>query len=583
MITESYIMQLKAACDIVSVISSYIPLKQNGRTKKCLCPFHLEKTPSFVIYEDTQSFYCYGCGVGGDVITFIMRIENLEYMEALKFLAERAGLPLPESERDNKQAEQRKRLLELNRKAAHYFHSMLKSPEGKTARDYFASRKLSAKTVVKYGLGYAPDSWNSLRDTFRKQGYTYEEMEQADLVIRSKSGSYYDKFRGRVIFPILDLRGNVVAFGGRVLGDATPKYLNTSDTPVFQKKRNLFSLNFAKNSREKTLILSEGYMDVIAMNQAGFDGAVATLGTALTSEQARLISRYADDVIIAYDSDEAGQKATNRASKLFASAGVTARVLRLYGAKDPDEFIKKYGSGKFQILLQKSGTVTQTQAQSLKDRYDLKKPEEKQKYLLEYCGMIAQMPDALERQVYIGQLATECEVSREAIEIQVKHMIASQRKRNSKQDDKFISGRLYTRDKVNPDSEKYPRAVRAEEGILHFMMSNPDFYPYITENISPDDFKTELNRRLYERICEELSRNSSVDFSALHDKFSEDEISRFSRILNDGGRIASTKESLDDCIAVLKKMREKMAPEDIMALTPQQLEEKRLKTARQKK
>ena len=583
MITEGYIMQLKAACDIVSIISSYVPLKQNGRNRKCLCPFHLEKTPSFVVYEDTQSFYCYGCGAGGDVITFIMRIENLEYLEALKLLAERVGLPLPENERDDQQAKLRQRLLELNRQAARYFHSVLKGPDGKSARDYFAQRRLSAKTIVRYGLGYAPDSWNALRNTFQKQGYSYEEMVQADLIVRSKSGSYYDKFRNRVIFPILDLRGNVIAFGGRVLDDQTPKYVNTSDTLVFQKKRNLFSLNFAKNSREKTLILAEGYMDVIAMHQAGFTGAVATLGTALTSEQARLISRYADDVVIAYDSDEAGQKATSRASKLFGAAGVTARVLRLYGAKDPDEFIKKYGSGKFQILLKNAGTVTQTQTERLKEQYDLERPEEKRKYLLEYCAMIAQMSDALERQVYIGQLALECGVSREAIELQVRHMIRAQRKRQQKQMQQISGDRLRIRDKVNPDGEKYPRAARAEEGILHFMMANPDFYYYITELLSPDDFKTKWNRQIYERICERLQQNLTIDFVGFHDQFSADEISRFSRILNNGGQIASTQESLDDCIAVLKAAREKMSPEDILSLTPQQLEEKRLETAKQKK
>ena len=403
------------------------------------------------------------------------------------------------------------------------------------------------------------------------------------MIVRSKSGSYYDKFRNRVIFPILDLRGNVIAFGGRVLDDQTPKYVNTSDTLVFQKKRNLFSLNFAKNSREKTLILAEGYMDVIAMHQAGFTGAVATLGTALTSEQARLISRYADDVVIAYDSDEAGQKATSRASKLFGAAGVTARVLRLYGAKDPDEFIKKYGSGKFQILLKNAGTVTQTQTERLKEQYDLERPEEKRKYLLEYCAMIAQMSDALERQVYIGQLALECGVSREAIELQVRHMIRAQRKRQQKQMQQISGDRLRIRDKVNPDGEKYPRAARAEEGILHFMMANPDFYYYITERLSPDDFKTKWNRQIYERICERLQQNLTIDFVGFHDQFSADEISRFSRILNNGGQIASTQESLDDCIAVLKAAREKMSPEDILSLTPQQLEEKRLETAKQKK
>ena len=259
------------------------------------------------------------------------------------------------------------------------------------------------------------------------------------------------------------------------------------------------------------------------------------------------------------------------------------KVLRLYGAKDPDEFIKKYGSGKFQILLKNAGTVTQTQTERLKEQYDLERPEEKRKYLLEYCAMIAQMSDALERQVYIGQLALECGVSREAIELQVRHMIRAQRKRQQKQMQQISGDRLRIRDKVNPDGEKYPRAARAEEGILHFMMANPDFYYYITERLSPDDFKTKWNRQIYERICERLQQNLTIDFVGFHDQFSADEISRFSRILNNGGQIASTQESLDDCIAVLKAAREKMSPEDILSLTPQQLEEKRLETAKQKK
>lgn len=583
MISESYIMQLKAACDIVSIISSYTPLKRDGRTQKCLCPFHLEKTPSLVVYENTQSFYCFGCGKGGDVISFIMYIENLEYPEAVKFLSEKVGMTLPEDERDNEQTELRKRIFEMNRLAARFYYSILKGPEGKPAREYFANRRLTAKTISKYGLGYAPNSWDSLRNHLKEKGYSYEEMEKADLVVRSKKDTFYDKFRNRVIFPILDLRGNVIAFGGRVLGDQKPKYLNTSITPVFKKKQNLFSLNFAKNTPDQTLILGEGYMDVISMYQAGFTGAVATLGTAFTPEQAKLISRYAKDVVIAYDSDAAGQYATRMASKLLQRAGVSARILQLEGAKDPDEFIKKYGSGKFKILLDNAGAIMQTQSNLLKKRYNLDDPEEKKKYLLEYCKIIAQNADPLEREVYIGKLSSECSISREVIELQIKHLLKEKRKNERKKDLKLPTEKMAVRDKINPEQDKYPRAAKAEEGVLHFLLAHPDYYSYITEKLSADDFKTLWNRKIYEQISDKLSQNLTVDFSDFYESFSADEISRFSRILNGNGEIAPTSEYLEDCIYILKAEQEKLSKTDILSMTPEQLEKKRLEKAKYKK
>ena len=483
-------MQLKAACDIVSIISSYVPLKQNGRNRKCLCPFHLEKTPSFVVYEDTQSFYCYGCGAGGDVITFIMRIENLEYLEALKLLAERVGLPLPENERDDQQAKLRQRLLELNRQAARYFHSVLKGPDGKSARDYFAQRRLSAKTIVRYGLGYAPDSWNALRNTFQKQGYSYEEMVQADLIVRSKSGSYYDKFRNRVIFPILDLRGNVIAFGGRVLDDQTPKYVNTSDTLVFQKKRNLFSLNFAKNSREKTLILAEGYMDVIAMHQAGFTGAVATLGTALTSEQARLISRYADDVVIAYDSDEAGQKATARSLAMFNDADIDVRVLSYQGAKDPDEFIKKYGKERFAMLLDGSADPTEFQLKKAAANYDLRGNAGRLNYLKDAIDILTHKgvsPTA--RDVYAGRLAEETGVSKKAILEQMADVLRSTQRRDRRKEQRDLAGQGNAADIRVPYTAGGDAALGAASAgrqLIAALLQSPEKIPYVRQRLNMD-------------------------------------------------------------------------------------------------
>ena len=325
-IPRSFIQQLLLHCEIEDVISSYVVLKREGHNRKGLCPFHSEKTPSMVVYNDTQSFYCFGCGTGGDVITFIMKIENLDYVEAVKLLAQRAGLEIPDEASEDSASRIKTRVLEINRTAALFFHNCLKAPEGRAGLSYLKNRRLDHKTIVKYGLGFAPNSWNALIQHLQTKGFSLTEIETAKLAVKGKTGSYYDFFRNRVIFPVIDLRGNVIAFGGRVLDDSKPKYLNSPDTPVFKKSRNLFSLNFAKKVKTDRFILAEGYMDVIAINAAGFENVVATLGTSLTSEQARLVSKYVKEVVIAYDSDGAGQAATHRAINLFSEVNVTTRT-----------------------------------------------------------------------------------------------------------------------------------------------------------------------------------------------------------------------------------------------------------------
>ena len=356
-LSEQFLDQLKNANDIYSVMTSYVTPKRAGRDSVCLCPFHSEKTPSCHIYNDSQSFYCFGCGAGGDVITFIRLIENLDYMEAVKFLAQRAGIPMPEETYD-RTAEEKTRLLEINREAARYFRDVLISPEGEEGWRYLIDRGLHPNTIKRYGLGYAPDSWDSLRNHMLKKGFHEDELIKGALLVRRQNGNGgYDKFRHRVMFPIIDRRGNIIAFGGRALEpDAPAKYLNSDETLVFKKRSNLFSLNFAKNTKENYLILCEGYMDVITLNQAGFTNAVATLGTAITPDQARLMRQYCEEVVISYDSDEAGQKATMKAINLLGEAGVEAKVLQMQGAKDPDEFIKKFGADRFRRTLEESRT-----------------------------------------------------------------------------------------------------------------------------------------------------------------------------------------------------------------------------------
>lgn len=573
MIDENFIQQLKISCDITSVVSDYAVLKRDGRNQKCLCPFHLEKTPSCVVYQETQSFYCFGCGAGGDVITFIMKIENLDYVEAVRFLAEKNGISMPEDSYDQI-AQQKRRIYEMNRLAAKFYYSMLKQPEGRNGLLYFSKRGLPQSIVVKFGLGYAPNQWNSLRDYLRAKGYTYEEMETADLVVQSKNGSFYDKFRNRAIFPIIDIRGNVIAFGGRVLDDSKPKYLNSSDTLVFKKSRHLFALNFAKSSEDKALILGEGYMDVIAMHKAGFDNAVATLGTSLTAEQARLLSRYSKDIIIAYDADEAGKKATKRASKLLQEAGVDPRVLSINNAKDPDEYIKKFGSGRFKVLLEQADSLVLSEKKEIRNKYDLNNPESQRKYINENCEIIAQMYDPLQREIYIGDLARETGVSRDILENHISHMRKRKLRQNKKQEWKNIQRQQrFYRDKINPAREKYPRAAAAEEGIIHYLFCNPDQYQLIAASIKLSDFITDWGKRLYSSCMDFLETGKTLDISSFHQSFEQEEIGRIASIVNSDEKYPITQKALRDYITVLKEESSKLNEDAQKSLSREAFEE----------
>ena len=417
MIPRSFIEQLTAQCDIEDIVRSYVPLKRAGRTAKALCPFHSEKTPSFVVYPENQSFYCFGCGKGGDVIRFVMEAEHLDYPEAIRFLAARAGMAVPEEEEDGTAA-RKMRIYEINREAARFFHKCLKSQAGQAGYRYLRGRGLSDQTITAFGLGFAPDSWDSLRDFLQKKGFKREEMLDAAVLARGRGGHCYDKFRNRVMFPIIDLRGNVIGFGGRVMDDSRPKYLNTDDTPVFKKSRNLFSLNFAKGEADGRLILAEGYMDVIAIYAAGFHNVVATLGTALTEEQARLMSKYAKEVVIAYDSDGPGQAATHRAINILSDAGLSARVLHMEGAKDPDEYIKKFGAKRFEILLGNAGDATTHELESAKKALDLKTPEGRIEYLRRAVNILADIRNPLSREVYAAYVARDAGASGESVNAQ---------------------------------------------------------------------------------------------------------------------------------------------------------------------
>lgn len=552
-IPELFIQELKQNNPIDSVMSSYVSLIRRGRSCVCLCPFHSEKSPSCTLYLDTADphFYCFGCGAGGDVITFIMKIENLGYMEALKFLAERAGMSMPEDARNNESSRIKSRILEINRTAARFFFDTLtRSPDGEKGRRYFAERQLSAATITKYGLGYAPNGWYNLSNHLRSKGFKDEEMISAFLCGRGKNGGVFDIFRDRVMFPIIDLRGNVIAFGGRTIDGDGPKYINSSDTPVFKKSQNLFSLNFAKKSEEKRLILAEGYMDVIAINQAGFENVVATLGTALTQEQARLMSQYAEEIIIAYDSDGAGQKATHKAINLLSEVGARTKIIRMEGAKDPDEYIKKFGALRFKQLLDKSGGAIEFELEKCRAGLDTDTDEGRIEYLKRCVNVLADITSPIEREVYAGRLAEANRVNKEMIVQQVNSVI---RKRvNQSKSREWTEIRTFQKQmRSNPDSYRKPREYKAEIGIISYLAANPEEADYIASKIAPDRFATDLNKKIYAVMLEKIKNSEFSDILSLQSEFTADEMGKITEIEVNRKDVNINKTAIDDFINIL--------------------------------
>lgn len=571
MIPDSFIQELKYHSDVEQVISSYVPLKRAGRNLKGLCPFHSEKTPSFTVYPDSQSFYCFGCGAGGDVVTFVKRVENLEYIEALRLLADRAGMTLPEDGMDDSAARLKTRVLEINRESARFFYQMLYTPRGASALEYFHQRGLSDRTIRHFGLGWSPDGWEELKNHLLSKGFSLEELSAASVIARSAKGSYYDLFRGRVMFPIIDLRGAVIGFGGRAMGDRGPKYLNSPDTPVFKKSRNLFALNFAKKSSRQHLILGEGYMDVIAMHQAGFDNAVATLGTALTPEQSRLITQYTAEVIIAYDSDGAGQNAAKRAIKLFDETGVKVRVLTITGAKDPDEFIKKFGAGRFEQLLSGSENAIEYGIENIRRKYDVESSDGKVTFLKEFCSMMAGLHNPIERDVYISRICTEVGVEKEAMNLQVE---ALTRQRNRAKEKKEAADlRIYAppERKIDPERQKYQRYAVAEEKLIVLLMRHPDCFDKVARRLTPQDMVTETNRRIYSAIYNKRLNGLEADMISLSSVLDEGDLSKLSWLLASESSGTVLPEAAEDLINAILKFHTTTAPGLVAGLEGEEL------------
>ena len=559
-ISRDFIQDLHDRLDIEEVISSYVSLKPTGRLRKGLCPFHGEKTASFTVYPDTRSFYCFGCGAAGDVIDFIMRIENLDYVEAVKACAELAGVAMPEDGYDDSLAKRRVRLLSANREAAKFFNACLNDEKNRFALDYFLKRGLTPNTIKKFGLGYAPDSWRTLTDHLKRLGFSEQELVLANLSKRSqKNDSCYDNFRNRVMFPIIDVRGNVVAFGGRVLDDSKPKYVNTSDTPVYKKGAGVFALNFAKNNPDRRLMLVEGYMDVIALHQAGFTGSVACLGTAFTSEQANILARYADEVLICYDNDEAGRKATQRALEILGRTSLKIKVIKMEGGKDADEILRTYGKERFNAMITGASNQIEYNLSALQARYNISKDDGKLRFLSDAAEVLAECSD-LEVDIYSTRLANELGVSKDALLAQIKSA-RGRHKRRMQSEQKSAQMKMLRESfdiKSNPERRKNLKAAAAEETLIASLMRNPDFYAKLKDKFTPDDFVTDFNRRVITLLIELIEGGYQTDISMFNEGFSPDEIDSIALIAQKGEETANTLKECEDCIAVLKK--EKSAP-----------------------
>lgn len=537
--SHEFIDEIKYRCDIYDVISSYVNLKRAGSNYTGLCPFHSEKTPSFTVFPSTSSFYCFGCGAGGDVITFVMKSENLDYAEAVETLAARAGIPLPAaSTAEETQQKKRKRLLEMHREAARFFHrSLLNADLGARAQSYLQTRGIQKHAVTHFGLGYAPNEFYALTDYLRSLGYTEEEMVSGSLCYRSKKNNrVFDAFRNRVMFPLIDTGGDVIAFAGRAIDhvdETTRKYINSSDTPIFKKSRFIYALNYARKHSRDYMILCEGPMDTIALHMAGFEMAVATQGTAITDEHARILSKYTKRVILAYDSDAAGQNASKKAIRLLGNVGMDVQLLQIQGAKDPDEYIHKFGADKFRVLLQKSVGDQEFLLSSTLSKYDLQKAEERGRAAREIATMIAQNPSAVQREIFAGKAAEVLGVSKSALLDDIRHERNKQAKQTHKQ---LVQTQVRQMqgisDRINPDAAKNRRSARAEEQILGILLAAPElcakvFSPCNDElALTSDDFFTEFHKKLFVLIKDQFKKDGKFDLSYLGQELQEQEMGR---------------------------------------------------------
>lgn len=552
---ERFLDELLSRTDIVDLVSESVRLTKKGNSYWGCCPFHSEKTPSFHVVPDRQMYKCFGCGKGGGAINYVMELENLPFRDAVAVLARRAGMQVPETGAAPGARERREKILTINKQAARAFHRWLYGPEGAEGLTYLQNRGLSQRTLTNFGLGFAPNSWDGLITELSAQGYDKRDLLDAGLAVSNKDGRIYDRFRNRVMFPIIDVRGNVIGFGGRVMDDSTPKYLNSPDTPVYNKSRNVFALNIAKTSKAGRVILTEGYMDTISLHQAGFDSAVASLGTALTEEHGQLLSRYFKEAIIAYDGDGAGVAAAQRAIPILEKAGLKVKVLRVTGAKDPDEFIKAYGRDAFAKLLDQSEDRMDYRLAQIQKKYDLNDDGQRIGFLQEAAGMIATLPSAVEREIYAGHAAQTAGVTPEAMKLEVDRALKGRLRKAKKQQER--------RD-LAPASQLQPRArslrydnvrsARAEEGLIRLLMLDPGLWNQM-DGITGAEFSSSLLGRAFDVLRRRAEEGLSTQLAALAGDFSGEEMDHLAQVAAQPQATASSGQAITDYISVIRGER----------------------------
>lgn len=548
-LSDSFLQELRLKTDVVDLISSYVSLKKRGNTYVGLCPFHNEKTPSFTVYENTQSFYCFGCGAGGDGVSFMRKIENLDYIDAVKVLAQRAGMQMPDEGYDDSLSKKRRVILQINRETARFYHNYMMSERGKVGLQYFLNRGLSQKTIRHFGLGYAPNSWDELFKHLKSKGYDVSDMLTAGVVRKGEKG-YYDYFRNRVMTPIIDVRGNFIAFGGRVLDDSKPKYINTSDTLVYKKTNEVFGLNYAKDSGKDSLILCEGYMDVIAMHQAGFTNAVAGCGTALTNEQVRLLSRYAKEIILVYDNDEAGQKALNKAISLFDQVDVKISIPTLSGGKDPDEIIKNFGRARFADMLENSSNEVEFAIMKLRRGFNLQTTQGKSQFASEAVKILANATP-IERDLYLSRLADELGIEKRAFQAQLAEYRSRMAKGQKKREyNKIIDDDLRRTRKESFEADTSTVSLKAQARVIGLLMTYPDCY-LLCNDLSPDEFTAGFYRKAYETVTQRIKDNLSLELIMFNEGFTDEEMGKFTQLVSVSQNSSNPKKEFTDCINVI--------------------------------
>ncbi|MGI6778645.1 MAG: DNA primase [Acetivibrionales bacterium] len=561
--SEELIEEVRIANDILEVVGEYVKLEKKGKDYFGLCPFHREKTPSFSVSPTKQMFYCFGCGRGGSVIQFIMDAENIDFIESLKLLADRARIELPEegSGKEAAKARLRQAIMEMNKEAARFFYKMLESKEGEEARVYFKNRGINDRTIIKFGLGYSCGEWDRLFRYLLEKGYDKSQIEKSGLILRNKRGGYYDRFRKRIMFPIFDLRGNVIGFGGRVLDSSTPKYLNSPETLVFNKRRNLYGLNFAKNSDAKELIIVEGYMDVISLQQSGITNAVATLGTALTESQGRLLMKYSEEVIISYDTDKAGQAATTRGLDLLSSIGCNVKVLIIPDGKDPDEYIRNNGVNEYQKLIKSSMPLVEYKIKCLKKHHNTDTTEDKVKFLNKAADVLAKIDNSVEREMYIKKIAGEYRITEDSLFSEVYRRI--KRKASYKTAARSFNSPVNSIVR-NVEGSEEDRLTHDERFILALLCVDNSLYRLIKDELSLEIFSEKKNREIAQIVFERLGNNRGIVPGELLSILDKDTANDFSRIFKKECHCDDNKKAIMGKIRNIELLRIEKRQKEIL-------------------